>query len=104
MSFVGSTPIARYVYENGTKAGKQVQALGGAKKHVVVLPDADLDLAADAAVNAGLGSAGERCMAISALVAVGGVGDDLVAKIEERTATLRTGDGTTGADMGRAHR
>ncbi|MEI4272896.1 CoA-acylating methylmalonate-semialdehyde dehydrogenase [Klenkia sp. LSe6-5] len=100
VSFVGSTPIARYVYETGTKAGKRVQALGGAKNHMLVLPDADLDLAADAAVNAGFGSAGERCMAISALVAVGGVGDDLVAKIVERTATLRTGDGTRGADMG----
>jgi len=108
VSFVGSTPIARYVYEGGTRAGKRVQALGGAKNHMVVLPDADLDRAADAAVNAGFGSAGERCMAISALVAVGGVGDDLVAKIRERTATLRTGDGTRGADMGplvtRAHR
>ena len=68
--FVGSTPIARYVYETGTAHGKRVQALGGAKNHMVVLPDADLDLAADAAVNAGFGSAGERCMAISALVAV----------------------------------
>ena len=108
VSFVGSTPIARYVYETGTRAGKRVQALGGAKNHMIVLPDADLDLAADAAVNAGFGSAGERCMAISALVAVGGVGDDLVAKIRERTQTLRTGDGTRGADMGplvtRAHR
>jgi malonate-semialdehyde dehydrogenase (acetylating)/methylmalonate-semialdehyde dehydrogenase len=108
VSFVGSTPIARYVYEKGTRAGKRVQALGGAKNHMVVLPDADLDLAADAAVNAGFGSAGERCMAISALVAVGGVGDDLVARIAERTHTLRTGDGTRGSDMGplvtRAHR
>jgi len=100
VSFVGSTPIARYVYENGTRAGKRVQALGGAKNHMVVLPDADLDLAADAAVNAGFGSAGERCMAVSALVAVGGVGDDLVARIAERTHTLRTGDGTRGCDMG----
>jgi malonate-semialdehyde dehydrogenase (acetylating)/methylmalonate-semialdehyde dehydrogenase len=108
VSFVGSTPIARYVYENGTRAGKRVQALGGAKNHMLVLPDADLDLAADAAVNAGFGSAGERCMAISTLVAVGGVGDDLVARIAERAATLRTGDGTKGADMGplvtKAHR
>ena len=70
-SFVGSTPIARYVYETGTRAGKRVQALGGAKNHMVVLPDADLDLAADAAVSAGFGSAGERCMAVSVLVAVG---------------------------------
>ncbi|WP_222264326.1 CoA-acylating methylmalonate-semialdehyde dehydrogenase [Modestobacter marinus] len=100
VSFVGSTAIARYVYETGTRAGKRVQALGGAKNHMVVLPDADLDLAADAAVNSGFGSAGERCMAISAVLAVGGVGDDLVARIAERTATLRTGDGRTGADMG----
>ncbi|WP_409332401.1 CoA-acylating methylmalonate-semialdehyde dehydrogenase [Trujillonella humicola] len=100
VSFVGSTPIARYVYENGTRAGKRVQALGGAKNHMVVLPDADLDLAADAAVNAGFGSAGERCMAISALVAVGGIADDLVARIAERARTLRTGDGRRGCDMG----
>jgi malonate-semialdehyde dehydrogenase (acetylating)/methylmalonate-semialdehyde dehydrogenase len=100
VSFVGSTPIARYVYENGTRAGKRVQALGGAKNHMLVLPDADLDLAADAAVNAGFGSAGERCMAISTLVAVGGVGDDLVARIAARAATLRTGDGRRGCDMG----
>ena len=78
VSFVGSTPIARYVYETGTRAGKRVQALGGAKNHMVVLPDADLDLAADAAVSAGFGSAGERCMAISAVVAVDPVGDELV--------------------------
>ncbi len=100
VSFVGSTPIARYVYENGTRAGKRVQALGGAKNHMVVLPDADLDLAADAAVNAGFGSAGERCMAISALVAVGGVGDELVARIAQRATTLRTGDGRRNCDMG----
>ena len=85
-----------------------MQALGGAKNHMVVLPDADLDLAADAAVNAGFGSAGERCMAISALVAVGGTGDELVARIAERAQALRTGDGTGGADMGplvtQAHR
>jgi malonate-semialdehyde dehydrogenase (acetylating)/methylmalonate-semialdehyde dehydrogenase len=99
-SFVGSTPIARYVYETATSHGKRVQALGGAKNHMVVLPDADLDLAADAAVNAGFGSAGERCMAISALVAVGPIADDLVAKIVERTTTLRTGDGRRGCDMG----
>jgi malonate-semialdehyde dehydrogenase (acetylating)/methylmalonate-semialdehyde dehydrogenase len=108
VSFVGSTPIARYVYEKGTAAGKRVQALGGAKNHMVVLPDADLDLAADAAVNAGFGSAGERCMAISALVAVGEVADPLIAKITERMATLRTGDGRRGCDMGplvtQAHR
>ncbi|GAB3673952.1 CoA-acylating methylmalonate-semialdehyde dehydrogenase [Angustibacter aerolatus] len=100
VSFVGSTPIARYVYETGTRNGKRVQALGGAKNHMVVLPDADLDLAADAAVNAGFGSAGERCMAISALVAVEPVADELVAKIAERVATLRTGDGRRGCDMG----
>ena len=93
VSFVGSTPIARYVYETGTAHGKRVQALGGAKNHMVVLPDADLDLAADAAVNAGFGSAGERCMAISVVVAVDPVGDELVAKIAERMAGLRTGDG-----------
>jgi malonate-semialdehyde dehydrogenase (acetylating)/methylmalonate-semialdehyde dehydrogenase len=100
VSFVGSTPIARYVYENGTRHGKRVQALGGAKNHMVVLPDADLDLAADAAVNFGFGSAGERCMAISAVIAVGGVGDDLVDLIAQRTVTLRTGDGRKGSDMG----
>ena len=100
ISFVGSTPIAQYVYETGTRHGKRVQALGGAKNHMLVLPDADLDLAADQAVNAGYGSAGERCMAISAVVAVGGIGDELVAKIKERTVGLRTGDGTRGCDMG----
>jgi len=100
LSFVGSTPIARYVYETGTRHGKRVQALGGAKNHMVVLPDADLDLAADAAVNAGFGSAGERCMAISAVVAVDPVGDELVAKIRSRMATLRVGDGRRGCDMG----
>ena len=100
ISFVGSTPIARYVYETGTAHGKRVQALGGAKNHMVVLPDADLDLAADQAVNAGFGSAGERCMAISALVAVGDVADTLVAKIAERARSLRTGDGRRSCDMG----
>lgn len=100
VSFVGSTPIAKYVYERGTASGKRVQALGGAKNHMVVLPDADLDLAADAAVNAGFGSAGERCMAISALVAVGSIADDLVARIDQRAKTIRTGDGTRGTDMG----
>ncbi|QGG40582.1 CoA-acylating methylmalonate-semialdehyde dehydrogenase [Aeromicrobium yanjiei] len=112
ISFVGSTPIAQYVYETASKHGKRVQALGGAKNHMVVLPDADLDLAADAAVNAGYGSAGERCMAISVLVAVEPIADELVAKIAERTRTLRIGDGakarTPEADMGplvtRAHR
>lgn len=100
VSFVGSTPIARYVYETGTRNGKRVQALGGAKNHMVVLPDADLDLAADAAVNAGFGSAGERCMAISALVVVEPVADALVLKIAERISQLRTGDGRRGVDMG----
>jgi len=101
VSFVGSTPIARYVYETGTKAGKRVQALGGAKNHMVVLPDADLNLAADAAVSAGFGSAGERCMAVSVLVAVGSAGDELVAKITERVARLRVGPGSDGrSDMG----
>ncbi len=93
VSFVGSTPVARYVYETGTRHGKRVQALGGAKNHMVVLPDADLDLAADAAVNAGFGSAGERCMAISAVVAVDPVGDALVERIAGRIAGLRVGDG-----------
>jgi malonate-semialdehyde dehydrogenase (acetylating)/methylmalonate-semialdehyde dehydrogenase len=100
ISFVGSTPIARYVYETGTRNGKRVQALGGAKNHMVVLPDADLELAADAAVNAGFGSAGERCMAISAVVAVDPVGDELVELIRTRMATLRIGDGRRGCDMG----
>ena len=108
VSFVGSTPIARYVYESGTKAGKRVQALGGAKNHMVVLPDADLELAADAAINAGFGSAGERCMAISALVVVEPVADTLIEKIRSRMAKIKTGDGTKGSDMGplvtRVHR
>jgi len=93
ISFVGSTPIAKYIYENGTKNGKRVQALGGAKNHMVVLPDADMDLAADAAVNAGFGSAGERCMAISVLVCVGNAADKLLPKIRERMATLKVGNG-----------
>jgi malonate-semialdehyde dehydrogenase (acetylating)/methylmalonate-semialdehyde dehydrogenase len=100
VSFVGSTAIARYVYETGTAHGKRVQALGGAKNHMLVLPDADLDLAADAAINAGFGSAGERCMAISALVAVDVIADELVERIKDRMGKLRTGDGTRGADMG----
>ncbi len=108
VSFVGSTPIARYVYETGTAHGKRVQALGGAKNHMVVLPDADLDLAADAAVSAGFGSAGERCMAISVVVAVDPIGDQLIDKIKSRMAGIRTGDGRRGCDMGplvtRAHR
>ncbi|WP_267625826.1 MULTISPECIES: CoA-acylating methylmalonate-semialdehyde dehydrogenase [Gordonia] len=108
VSFVGSTPIAQYVYATGTANGKRVQALGGAKNHAIILPDADLDLAANAMVNAGFGSAGERCMAISVAVAVGDIADDLVAKITERATTIVTGDGTTNADMGplvtKAHR
>ena len=108
VSFVGSTPIAQYVYQTGTAHGKRVQALGGAKNHAIILPDADLDLAADAMVNAGFGSAGERCMAISACVAVGPIADDLVAKIAERTTPLKIGDGTKDSDMGplvsKAHR
>ncbi|AEV74658.1 methylmalonic acid semialdehyde dehydrogenase [Mycolicibacterium rhodesiae NBB3] len=108
VSFVGSTPIAQYVYATGTAHDKRVQALGGAKNHAVILPDADLDLAADAMVNAGFGSAGERCMAISACVAVGPIADDLVAKIAERAADIKTGDGTRDSDMGplvtKAHR
>jgi malonate-semialdehyde dehydrogenase (acetylating)/methylmalonate-semialdehyde dehydrogenase len=100
ISFVGSTPIARYVYETATAAGKRVQALGGAKNHMLVLPDADLDLVADSAVNAGFGSAGERCMAISVVLAVETVADDLVAKITQRMAGLKTGDGRRSCDMG----
>ena len=100
ISFVGSTPIAKYVYETGARHGKRVQALGGAKNHMLVLPDADLDLVADSAVNAGFGSAGERCMAISVVVAVEPVADPLIAKIVERMSTLRTGDGRRGCDMG----
>jgi malonate-semialdehyde dehydrogenase (acetylating)/methylmalonate-semialdehyde dehydrogenase len=93
VSFVGSTPIARYVYETGTKHGKRVQALGGAKNHMIVLPDADIDMAADAAVSAGYGSAGERCMAVSVVVAVGDVGDELVGAIKERLPKVKVGDG-----------
>ncbi len=93
VSFVGSTPIARYVYETGTKKGKRVQALGGAKNHMIVLPDADIDMAADAAVSAGYGSAGERCMAVSMLVAVGHAADDLVGAIQERLPKVKVGDG-----------
>jgi malonate-semialdehyde dehydrogenase (acetylating)/methylmalonate-semialdehyde dehydrogenase len=100
ISFVGSTPIAQYVYEQGAKNGKRVQALGGAKNHMLVLPDADLNLVADSAINAGFGSAGERCMAISVVVAVEPVADALIAKIVERMKVLRTGDGRRGCDMG----
>ncbi len=100
ISFVGSTPIAKYVYETGAKHGKRVQALGGAKNHMLVLPDADLDLVADSAINAGFGSAGERCMAISVIVAVEPVADTLIAKVTDRMSKLRTGDGRRGCDMG----
>lgn len=100
ISFVGSTPIAKYVYETGTAHGKRVQALGGAKNHMLVLPDADLELVADSAVNAGFGSAGERCMAISVLVAIDSIADDLIALIKERMSHLKTGDGRRACDMG----
>jgi malonate-semialdehyde dehydrogenase (acetylating) / methylmalonate-semialdehyde dehydrogenase len=93
VSFVGSTPIARYVYETGTSNGKRVQALGGAKNHMIVLPDADIDMAADAAVSAGYGSAGERCMAVSMLVAVGDAADPLVEAIKQRLPSVKVGDG-----------
>src|SRR5829696_3906361 len=93
ISFVGSTPIARYIYERGTARGKRVQALGGAKNHMVVLPDADIAMAADAAVSAGYGSAGERCMAVSHVVAVGDVADDLVGAIKERLPKIKVGNG-----------
>ncbi|MBI4194300.1 MAG: CoA-acylating methylmalonate-semialdehyde dehydrogenase [Betaproteobacteria bacterium] len=109
VSFVGSTPIARYIYETCARNGKRVQALGGAKNHAVVLPDADLDFAADALMGAAYGSAGERCMAISAVVAVGEIGDALVARLKDRASRLRIGPGTgKDMDMGplvtRAHR
>ena len=101
VSFVGSTPIARHVHETATAHGKRVQALGGAKNHAVVLPDADLELAADALVSAGYGSAGQRCMAVSVAVAVGDVAEPLLEKVRERIKALRVGDGTDpGADMG----
>jgi malonate-semialdehyde dehydrogenase (acetylating) / methylmalonate-semialdehyde dehydrogenase len=101
VSFVGSTPIARYIYETGTRHGKRVQALGGAKNHMIVLPDADVEMAADAAVSAGYGSAGERCMAVSVLVAVGDVADPLVEAIKERLPKVKVGDGMEpGSEMG----
>ncbi|WP_350351263.1 CoA-acylating methylmalonate-semialdehyde dehydrogenase [Microbacterium sp. A8/3-1] len=104
ISFVGSTPIAQYIYETASRNGKRVQALGGAKNHMLVLPDADLDLVADQAVNAGFGAAGERCMAISVVLAVEPVADDLIAKITERIGRLRIGNGAGDAngepDMG----
>ena len=93
VSFVGSTPIARYIYERGTSAGKRVQALGGAKNHAIVMPDADMDSAADALVSAAYGSTGQRCMAISTAVAVGKAGDALIDKVLERAERLRTGPG-----------
>ncbi|MST31816.1 aldehyde dehydrogenase family protein, partial [Acidimicrobiaceae bacterium USS-CC1] len=93
LSFVGSTPVARGIYERGAAQGKRVQALGGAKNHMVVLPDADVELAADAAVSAGYGSAGERCMAVSVVVAVGDIGDRLVGAIADRIPKIRVGDG-----------
>lgn len=100
ISFVGSTPIAQYIYETAAKHGKRVQALGGAKNHMLVLPDADLDLVADSAVNAGFGSAGERCMAISVVVAVEPIADELVAKVSERMSQIKVGDGRRSCDMG----
>jgi len=101
VSFVGSTPIARYIYETGTRHGKRVQALGGAKNHMLVLPDADVSMAADAAVSAGYGSSGERCMAIATIVAVGSVADPLIEAIQARLPKIRVGPGTDpGAEMG----
>jgi malonate-semialdehyde dehydrogenase (acetylating)/methylmalonate-semialdehyde dehydrogenase len=101
ISFVGSTPIAKYIHETGTAHGKRVQALGGAKNHMIVLPDADMELAADAAVSAGFGSAGERCMAISVVISVGDAADRLLPKVRERIAELTIAPGDTeGAEMG----
>jgi malonate-semialdehyde dehydrogenase (acetylating)/methylmalonate-semialdehyde dehydrogenase len=101
ISFVGSTPIARYVHETGSAHGKRVQALGGAKNHAVILPDADMELAADGLVSAGYGSAGQRCMAVSVAVAVGDCADPLLQQIQERIAALKVGDGTDAdVDMG----
>jgi malonate-semialdehyde dehydrogenase (acetylating)/methylmalonate-semialdehyde dehydrogenase len=101
VSFVGSTPIAKYVYETGTKNGKRVQALGGAKNHMLVLPDADLDMAADAAISAAYGSAGERCMAVSVVLAVDSIADDLVNKIKSKVPNIKVGAGSDPAsEMG----
>ena len=100
ISFVGSTPIAQYIYETASKHGKRVQALGGAKNHMLVLPDADLELVADSAINAGFGSAGERCMAISVVVAVEPVADALIEKVVSRMKGLKIGDGRRSCDMG----
>jgi len=108
ISFVGSTPIAQYIFETAARNGKRVQALGGAKNHMLVLPDADLDLVADSAINAGFGSAGERCMAISVVVAVEPVADELIEKITQRISAIKVGDGRRSCDMGplvtKAHR
>ena len=101
VSFVGSTPIARYIYETGTRNGKRVQALGGAKNHMLVLPDADINMAADAAVSAGFGSAGERCMAIATVVAVGDAHDPLIEAIKERLPKVKVGPGSdASSEMG----
>jgi malonate-semialdehyde dehydrogenase (acetylating)/methylmalonate-semialdehyde dehydrogenase len=100
ISFVGSTPIAQYIYENCAKNGKRVQALGGAKNHMLVLPDADLELVADSAINAGFGSAGERCMAISVVVAIEPVADEMIEKIVSRISQIKVGDGRRSCDMG----
>jgi malonate-semialdehyde dehydrogenase (acetylating)/methylmalonate-semialdehyde dehydrogenase len=101
ISFVGSTPVARYIYETATRNGKRVQALGGAKNHMLVLPDADVAMAADAAVSAGYGAAGERCMAISVVLAVGDVADPLIEAIRERAARIKVGPGSdAGSEMG----
>jgi malonate-semialdehyde dehydrogenase (acetylating)/methylmalonate-semialdehyde dehydrogenase len=101
VSFVGSTPVARYIYETGTRNGKRIQALGGAKNHMLVLPDADINMAADAAVSAGYGAAGERCMAISVVLAVGGVADPLIDAIRERIAKIKVGPGNeASSEMG----
>ncbi len=101
VSFVGSTPVARHIYETGTRAGKRVQALGGAKNHAIVLPDADLEFTAEALTGAAYGSAGERCMAISAVVAVGAAGDALVAKLKAKAQAIRVGPGCApGVGMG----
>jgi len=101
VSFVGSTPVARFVYETATRHGKRAQALGGAKNHMVVLPDADMELAADAIVSAAYGSSGERCMAVSVVVAVGRAGDEVVARVRERAAALTVGSADAeGSDMG----
>jgi malonate-semialdehyde dehydrogenase (acetylating)/methylmalonate-semialdehyde dehydrogenase len=101
VSFVGSTPVARHIYETGTRHGKRVQALGGAKNHMIVLPDADVDMAADAAISAGYGSAGERCMAVATIVAVGEIGDPLIEAIAARLPRVRIGPGSDPeSDMG----